>query len=111
MNMRVELRKRETRKDQETMSISNSRRKSLTEGLTKDNGETLLYGNDSSFSTCATKEASTTRNYRPPHEGIIQRHNCVTQRDKNGSGLVGAESESEQRTVHTAHFRIDSNPI
>ena len=41
----------------------------------------------------------------------MQRHNCVTQSGKNGFGLVGAESESEQRTVHTIHYPIDSNPI
>ena len=45
------------------------------------------------------------------HKRIIQRHKCVTQRGKNGSGLVGAESASEQRTVHIAHYPIDSNPI
>ena len=36
---------------------------------------------------------------------------CVTQRGKNGFGLVDAESESKQRKIHTTHYPIDSNPI
>ena len=103
---------RETRKDQETMSVSTLAEKVSVRDLPKITGrETLLYGNDSSSSTYTTKEASTTTDYRLLHEGIIQRHNCVTQRGKNGSGLAGAESESEQPTVHTAHYRRDCNPI
>ena len=50
----------ESRKDQETMSVSTLVRKSLSEGLSKVNGETLLYGNGSSASTSAIQGPSTT---------------------------------------------------
>ena len=101
----------ENRKDQETISISTLLRKSLTERLSKVNGETLLYSNGSSVSTSTIQVPSTTTNYRSLHEEVIRKQNCVTQGGKNGTGLVGAVSGSEQRTVHTVHCPTDSNPI
>ena len=75
---------RESRKDQETMTVS-----TLSGGLGKVNGKTLVYNNGHSASSL--------------HEGVMQRHNCVTQGAKNRTGLVGAESGFEQRAVHTVH--------
>ena len=98
-------------KDQETRSIFTLVRKSLSEGLSKVNGETLFYSNGSSASTSTVKGPSTTTKYRSLHEGVIRRHNCVTEGGKNGTELVGAESGSEQRMVHTVNCHTDSNPI
>ena len=101
----------ENRKDQETISISTLLRKSLSEALSKVNGETLLYTNGSSVSTSTIQVPPTTTNYRSLHEEVIRKQNCVTQRGKNGTGLAGAESGSEQQTVHTVYCPTDSNPI
>ena len=95
------------------MSISTLVRKSFSEGegLIKVNRETLLYGNGSCASTSTIQGPSTTTNYKYLHEGVIRGHNCVTQGDENCSGLVGAESGSEQWTVNTVHCPTISNPI
>ena len=93
------------------MSISHLAEKSLCEGLSKVNGKTFLYGNGSSVSTSTTRGRSTRTNYRSLHEGVIRRHNCVTQGGKSGTGLVDAEYGSQQRTVHTVHCSTDSNAI
>ena len=71
----------ESRKDRETMPISNLVRKSISEELSKVNGETLLYGNGSSTSTSAIQEPLTTLNYRSLYEEVIRRHNCVTKEE------------------------------
>ena len=100
----------ESRKDQETMSISTLVRKSLSEGLSKVNRETLLYCNGIFASTSTLQGPSTTKNCIYLHEEVI-RHNCVTQGTKNGTGLVDVESGSEQQTVHTVHCPTYSNLI
>lgn len=74
----------ESRKDQKTMTVS-----TLSDGLGKVNGKTLVYNNGSSASSL--------------HEGVIPGYNCVTQGAKNRTGLAGAESGFEQRMVHTVH--------
>ena len=63
------------------MPISNLVRKSISEELSKVNGETLLYGNGSSTSTSAIQEPLTTLNYRSLYEEVIRRHNCVTKEE------------------------------
>ena len=93
------------------MLISHLAEKSLCEGLSKVNGKTFLYGNGSSVSTSTTRGRSTRTNYRSLHEGVIRRHNCVTEGGKNRTGLAGAESESEQRMVHTVNCHTDRSPI
>ena len=101
----------ETGKGQETISIFTLVRKSLSEGLSKVNRETLLYSNGSSASTSTIQGPSTTTKHRSLHEGVMQRHNCGTKGGKNGTGLVGAESGFGQRMVHTVNCPTDSNPI
>ena len=56
---------------------------SESEGLSKVNEETLLYGKGSSASTSTIQGPSTTTNYKYLHEEVIQGHNCVTQGGKN----------------------------
>ena len=57
-------------------------RKSLSEGLSKVDRETLLYNNGSSASISTIQGPSTTTDYRSLHEGVIRRHNFYTRRQK-----------------------------
>ena len=101
----------ESSKDQENISIFTLVRKSLSEGFSKVNRETLFYSNGSSSVTSTVQGPSATTKYRFLHEGVIRRHNCVTEGGKNRTGLAGAESESEQRMVHTVNCHTDRSPI